>query len=159
MKNNFQIAGIDYSEVEHFFQLSDEELQKENAVRVIADKSPGYPCRVSLQDARMGEELILFPFNHHETASPYRASGPVFVRKGAQTARPGINEIPVMLNHRLLSVRAYDHFGMIKQAEVLKGDKLRTFIDELFEDPDIKYLHIHNARPGCYNCTVFRAQG
>lgn len=32
--------------------------------------------------------------------APYPASGPIFVRKIANTANLGTNEIPKMLNHR-----------------------------------------------------------
>jgi hypothetical protein len=45
---------------------------------------------------------------HHDVALPYRAAGPIFIRRGAKTAMPSVNEIPKMLLHRLLSVRAYD---------------------------------------------------
>jgi hypothetical protein len=28
----------------------------------------------------------------------------------------------------------------------------------IFSDPAIAYLHVHNARPGCFNCRVERAE-
>ncbi|MBT8383871.1 MAG: DUF1203 domain-containing protein, partial [Ignavibacteria bacterium] len=30
-------------------------------------------------------------------------------------------------------------------------------IKHLFANVNVNYLHIHNAKPGCYNCCVFRA--
>ena len=54
---SFQLEGIPYRPFAPLFALSDQELQKMNARRVIADAQPGYPCRVSLADAAIGEEL------------------------------------------------------------------------------------------------------
>ncbi|MEW6196907.1 MAG: DUF1203 domain-containing protein [Bacteroidota bacterium] len=156
MEHNFQIEAINYSEVKYLFQLSDEELSKVNAVRMVVDQKPGYPCRVSLQDAEIGEEVILFPYMHHDVKSPYKSSGPVFVRKNAETAQLRINEIPVMLNHRLLSIRAYDKDSMIVKAEVIEGNIIADAIEYFLSNSKIEYIHVHNAKPGCYNCRIMR---
>lgn len=156
MGHNFQIEAIDYSEVKHLFQLSDEELSEVNAVRTIADKKPGYPCRVSLQDAEVGEEVILFPYMHHDVKSPYQSAGPIFVRKNVETVQLKINEIPVMLNHRLLSLRAYDADSMIVKSEVIEGKILAEAIEYFLSNHQVEYIHVHNAKPGCYNCKIKR---
>jgi hypothetical protein len=62
-----------------------------------------------------------------------------------------------MLKHRLLSVRAYDAEAMLLHAEVVDGDELEAAIDQFFANERVVYLHIHNARPGCYNCAIVRA--
>jgi hypothetical protein len=121
------------------------------------DESPGYPCRVSLEDASVGEQVILTPFVHHNVDSPYRSSGPVFVREAAREAEPRENEIPELLRHRELSVRAYDQSGMMVDAAVVRGSKLEGYIHRSFESEEVGYLHIHNAGPGCFNCVVERA--
>jgi hypothetical protein len=123
---------------------------------MIVDEKPGFPCRVSLVDAEVGETVLLLPFTHHDVASPYRASGPIFVRKGVRTATPGAGEIPVMFRHRLLSIRGYDAGGMIQGADVTMGTELEDVIQRFFGSKSVSYLHIHNAKPGCYNCRVVR---
>ena len=50
--------------------------------RMRSDQPVGFPCRVSLEDAPVGEEVLLLPFTHQDSRSPYRASGPIFVRRG-----------------------------------------------------------------------------
>lgn len=120
------------------------------------DECPGFPCRVSLEDAKIGEEVILLPYQHHKTNSPYQASGPIFVRKIAKTSSLDINEIPKMLTHRLLSLRGYDRNGIMKEASVTEGNFLKEQIMKIFENKEIVYIHIHNAKPGCYNCLVER---
>jgi len=141
----------------HLFDRSEAELRELGARRMVVDEKPGTPCRVSLADAEVGETVLLLPFMHHDVPSPYRASGPIFVRRGVPTARPGVDEIPLMFRHRLLSVRAYDDDAMLVASDVVEGRDLDACIRRLFANGSAGYLHIHNARPGCYNCSVVRA--
>ncbi len=152
----FQISGLDADAFAPLFDLPDDELARRGTVRKVVDHSPGYPCRVSLADAEVGEEILLLPYLHHDTDSPYRGSGPVFVRHGVPTQHLGLNEIPRMLNHRLLSFRAYDEAGMMLGAATESGDGARAVIESLFASGEAAYLHIHNAGPGCFNCEVRR---
>jgi hypothetical protein len=154
---NFKIKSLEASEFSMLFDLDNSALEKMGAIRMIVDEFPGFPCRVSLEDAEIGEEVILLPYQHHQTNSPYQASGPIFVRKIAQTAQLDINQIPKMLNHRLLSLRGYDNNAIMKEATVVEGKNLNEQIIKIFENEEILYIHIHNAKPGCYNCVVERA--
>ena len=56
-----------------------------------------------------------------------------------------------------LSIRAYDADAMMVDAEVTKGSELEDTVGRLLADERVRYLHIHNAIPGCYNCRVVRA--
>lgn len=157
LDDSFQIIALPAERFEALFEQRDAELREIGACRVVVDEKPGFPCRVSLVDAEVGETVILIPFVHHDVASPYRASGPIFVRRLAETASPAVNEVPGMLRHRTLSVRAYDGAGMMMDAAVVNGTEIETPIRRLFADARVSYLHIHNAGPGCYNCRVVRA--
>ena len=108
-------------------------------------------------DAPVGERVILTHFQHHHANSPYQSSGPIFIREMAQTAKLEVNEIPRMLDHRLLSVRAYDAGAMMKRGSVVEGRALEETIRNFLVRENISYLQIHNAAPGCFNCTVQRA--
>ncbi|MGH8630782.1 MAG: DUF1203 domain-containing protein, partial [Burkholderiales bacterium] len=68
-----------------------------------------------------------------------------------------VNEVPPMFRQRLLSVSAYDANAMLKGAAVVEGRMLKESVREFFADENIAYLHLHNARPGCFNCLVRRA--
>ena len=157
MLMNFVIKSLQEAEFSNLFDLDNLALAKMGAMRMTVDEFPGFPCRVSLEDATSGEELILFPYQHHKTDSPYQSNGPIYVRKTAKTASLAVNEIPIMLNHRLLSLRGFDKSGIMKDATVVEGKNLREQIINIFENEDINYIHIHNAKPGCYNCVVERA--
>ncbi len=151
----FVIRGLDPAPFAHYFAMSDAELAAAGARRIVAD-GPGYPCRVSLVDAAPGDELVLCPFAHHDVASPYRAAGPIFVRRAAAASASYIDTIPPALTTRLLSVRAYSTAGDLETAEVVPGAELAMQIARMFEDAAIAYLHVHNARPGCFSARVDR---
>jgi hypothetical protein len=157
MQHDFRVVALARERFAPLFEMTDGQLAARDARRMRVDAKPGYPCRVSLADAEVGETVILVPFTHHDVESPYRAQGPIFVRESATTAAFDMNEVPAMLRHRLLSVRAYDGAAMMKDAAVCEGTVLEQTIEGFFSHPDIAYLHVHNARPGCFNCEVRRA--
>lgn len=154
---NFAIRALPAAPFAHWFELDDDSLAALGAARVIADRKPGFPCRVSLADAEVGEELLLLPFEHHAVPSPYRAAGPIFIRRGAQEAQLPAGEIPGYVSQRLISVRAYDAAHWMTDALVCEGSEVRAHIERLLEDPRIACLHLHNAKQGCYSCKVERA--
>jgi hypothetical protein len=157
MRRSFRFVALESDRFAPLFSATDEELRALNARRQVVDESPGFPCRVSLADAEVGETVLLVPFVHHDVSSPYRGSGPIFVRMGATTATPEVNEVPPMFRHRRLSIRAYDAGAMMVAAEVAQGSELETVIERLFANDEVSYLHVHNAGPGCYACRVARA--
>ncbi len=158
MSVSFRVLGLPADTFRGLFELDDEELRERGARRMTVDAKPGYPCRVSLVDAEVGEEVILTSFEHHEVDSPFRGEGPIFVRRDATAAQPAIGEIPEMLERRPISVRAYDGEGMMADASVAHGEnELRAAIERMLATHDVAYLHLHNAGAGCFNCRVERA--
>ena len=116
---SFHITGLPVSEFASLFALSDAELATRSAVRVMADRRPGFPCRVSLRDAEPGETLLLLNYEHLTVATPYRSRYAIYVRENAVEARLDVDEIPEVLQMRLLSVRAFDGTGMLIDADVV----------------------------------------
>lgn len=154
---SFHIQALPADTFAPLFALDDDALRARDIRRVVADASGGYPCRVSLQDAVEGERLLLLPYDHHQVSTPYRASGPVYVREAAAQALPSIDAVPELLRRRLLSLRAYDAQGTMVWADVLPGTDLEQGIARLFTIERAAYIHIHYAQPGCYACRVQRA--
>jgi uncharacterized protein DUF1203 len=156
---SFRISGISAEILNEFRQLSDDKLQERNVFRYIADKKPGYPCRVSLVDAEIGESLLLLNFGHLMSSSPYRSVGPIFIRESARETFVGVNEIPEVLQApgRVLSVRAYDRNDMLAGAAVIATAETNPTIQEFFAERQVAYLHVHYAGPGCFACRVDRA--
>ena len=157
MSSSFQFIALESEQFASLFDQSDAELGAIGAQRMVVERKPGFPCRVSLEDGEVGETVILLNFRHHDVASPYRASGPIYIRRDAGTAHPAVGEIPAMFRHRLLSIRGYDTAANLILAEVVEGSQLEDAIGRLFANDRVSYLHLHNARPGCYDCRVVRA--
>ncbi len=153
---SFRIKGLPADRFAHLFAMSDAELAKQGAVRQIADdRSPGYPCRVSLTDSRPGDELILVNYEHLPVDLPYRMRFAIFVRKGDETY-DNIDEVPDQLRRRMLAVRAFDAKGMMVGFELVDGRDLEPAITKLFRLAEADYLHVHFAAPGCYAARVDR---
>jgi hypothetical protein len=138
------------------FALSDADLAARGIQRMVADEKPGLPCRVTLEDAEPGERLLLLPFEHQPAHSPYRASGPIFVRECAAQAFDAPNIVPPVLRGRLLSLRGYDAQDCIVEADVVSGDAVEEAITRFFVRNEVRYIHVHNAKRGCFACRIDR---
>jgi hypothetical protein len=156
--SSFQIVGLSPTPFESLYDLSAEELAARGIRRVRAGARPGYPCRVSLEDADPGDELLLLPFEHQPGNSPYRASGPIHVKVGARQRTLAVGEIPESVRLRQISLRAYDAEHMIVDAEVCDGESVAGQIERLLADPAVRYIHLHNAKRGCFSCGVRRIE-
>jgi hypothetical protein len=154
--SHFQLTALPHEPFDALFDLPDAKLAEIGAMRVVADESPGYPCRVSLEDAKVGEELLLLPFPHLPENSPYRSMGPIFVRRGAKSRTLAPGEIPDYVASRLISVRAYDANHLMVGAAVCEGKVVAAEIERQFRRERVAYLHLHNAKPGCFSCAVRR---
>lgn len=157
--HSFRLVGLSPDRFATLFGLPSEELDRLGVRRVTATARPGFPCRVSLADAEPGDELLLLPFEHQPQNSPYRASGPIYVKAGAKQRTLAIGEIPDYVSLRQISVRAYDGEHLMVGAEVCAGDQVRAEIERQLDDPRVSYIHLHNAKRGCFSCLVQRAAG
>lgn len=152
----FEISPLNADEFSHLFGLDDTLLSRHQARRMQVDTKPGYPCRVTLEDAEIGESVLLLNYEHLAVDTPYRSTHAIFVREGASTCSPIANRIPEQLRIRLLSIRAFSAGGMMVNADVVHGAESGPVIRRLLDDQRVDYLHIHNAKPGCYAARVDR---
>ena len=154
---NFRISGLPVAHFTPLFGLSDRILADRGVIRRIADRKPGYPCRVSLRDAEVGEPVLLMNYEHLPVNGPYRSSHAIYVREYALEATLSVNEIPTLLQTRMLSVRAFDTQGMMVDADVVEGIGLDALIGRYFANGQIHFMHVHNAKPGCFAARIDRA--
>ena len=154
---DFRIKGLSPEPFRHLFGLSEGELARHGVVRYLVDKKPGYPDRIEMRDAEPGETVLLLNHVCQSADTPYHASHAIFVREGAEQPYDRLNEIPEVMRARLLSLRGYDARGMMLDADVVEGQNLEPIIERLFANPDIAYIHVHNAKRGCYSGCIDRA--
>jgi hypothetical protein len=154
---SFQISGLPVAPYAPLFGLPDTDLAKHGILRHTATQFPGFPCRVSLRDAEPGETLLLLNYEHLDVASPYRSRYAIYVREYAEETRVAVDEVPDVLRRRLLSLRAFDKQGMLLDSDVAEGRDIEPLIERLLGQPEVDYIHVHNAKPGCFAARVDRA--
>ena len=149
----YRIAGLDPAQFAPLFALDDGQLARHRARRVVADADRGFPCRVTLEDAREGEPLLLV---HHEVASPYRSAFAIFVREHAAEAAVYRDCCPPVFEGRTLSMRGFDERGDLAEARLAAPGEADAAIRGLFADPRIAYINAHNAAYGCFAARIER---
>ena len=153
----YRIEGLSPEPFRALFGLSDETLAERGALRVVADKPVGFPCRITLEDASPGETLILLNHVSQEAATPYRASHAIFVREGAQAPAIYVDETPPVFAGRTLSLRGFDGGGMMQAALLAMPGEADAKIRELFAELRIASIHAHNAVRGCFAARIERS--
>jgi hypothetical protein len=153
----YRISGLEPSDFAHLVGLSDAELAEHGAFRMTADAKPSFPCRVMLDDAELGETLLLVNHCSHDGDNPYRATHAIFVSETATEAAVYEDEIPPALDRRVLSLRAFDRQGMMQDAALAQPGEADAVIRRLLADAEIDHIDAHNATRGCFAARVDRA--
>jgi len=154
---SFRITGLAPESFKHLYGLSDAELASHGVLRYVVEDTPGFPDRVEMRDLEVGERALLLNYTHLDAASPYRSSHAIFVREGATQRYDRVNEIPDVMRIRPVSLRAYDVDHMMLDADLVEGRAIEALIERFFSDPKVAYIHVHNAKPGCYSGRIDRA--
>ena len=147
---SFTITGLDPHEFEPLFGLSDAALAARGIVRKTATAKPGYPCRITLEDAEPGESLLLMNYESHKTDSPYRSAYAIYVRENAATAQTFTDQLPPVFKGRPIALRIFDRTGQLIGADLDISGDLKMKIEAAFADPNAAYIHAHNALHGCF---------
>lgn len=151
----YRIPGLDPANFALLFSLDDAQLAARRARRVIADAPRGFPCRVSLDDAGAGETLLLLNHCSHAVDSPYYTAYAIYVRQGAERAEY-VDRLPPVFAERNLSLRGFGADAMLRDARLTMGGEIDDAIHALFADPQIAYIHAHNAAYGCFAAQIER---
>ena len=152
----YRISGLDPSDFASLRGADEATLAARNAIRVVADSKPGFPCRVTLEDAEPGESLILLNHVSHDVATPFRSAYAIYVREEAARAASYVDEVPPALANRTIALRAFDAAGMLRDASLAGPGEADRAIRILFEGPEIAYIDAHNAAAGCFAARVER---
>jgi hypothetical protein len=84
-------------------------------------------------------------------------SGPIFIRNGARQRIGDRSEVAAVrfreadLGARLRRARLH------RRCRVCAGTEAAASIRRMFENPGVRYIHLHNAKRGCFSCRVERA--
>jgi hypothetical protein len=78
------------------------------------------------------------------------------VRNAARQVKLDPGVIPDYVSRRQMSVRAYDAAHLMIDAAVCEGKDAAATILGMFDNSDVAYIHLHNAKRGCFSCRVDR---
>jgi hypothetical protein len=121
-----------------------------------ADATPGFPCRITLDDAEIGETLLLVNHCSHDGDNPYRATHAIFVNESATEAAIYVDEVPPALDRRVLSLRAFDQAGMMTDAALAQPGEADAVIRGLLASDAVDHVDAHNATRGCFAARIDR---
>lgn len=152
---SYSIRGLAPADYDHLRHASKDVLTSYGASRMIADAIPSFPCRVTLDDAAIGETLILLNHVSHD-GGPYRASHAIFVSESAHEAAHYVDEVPPALDRRILSVRGFDAAGMMVDAVLAQPGEADAVFRRMLADPVVDHIDAHNAIRGCFAARVER---
>lgn len=150
MNTGFQVETIEAATVKLWANSG-------NYERIIADRSGAWPCRLSLEDAKPGEEVWLANYRHLDHNTPYDGSGPVFVCPQRMPVKSEPNEIPSFFLNRGLSLCMYDRSHHLIVVQVTEGRSAEVAISELFAQKEGQYILAHFAAAGCFACRILRS--
>ena len=155
---SFVVSGLPIEPFRPLFGLPDAALAAQGAIRYAVDRPVGFPCRITLEDARPGDTVLLLNYEHQPAETPYRSAHAIFVCEQATETRRAVDEIPPALAVRpAISLRAFDAAGMMVDAEIRPGSDLVPVIERMFAENAVAYIHAHNAGRGCYAARIDRA--
>jgi len=152
----FTIIGLSPEEFAPLFDLSDEALKARGIVRKIATTKPGFPCRITLEDAEPGETLLLLNYESHKAATPYRSSYAIYIRESARETAQFTDEIPPAMAHRPIALRFFNTDGHLVGADLALAGDIKEKIEQALSRKDVAYLHAHNAAHGCFAAEIRR---
>jgi hypothetical protein len=151
----YAIKGLDPAPFASLFDLDDTQLEARGMSRM-AVGSPNFPCRVSLRDADIGDEVILLNHVSHDGGNPYRASHAIIVSGSASQAAEYVDTVPPALDRRILSLRAFDADGMMIDAALAQPGEADPVIRRLLANPQADHVDAHNATRGCFAARIER---
>jgi hypothetical protein len=150
----YRIEGLAPEQFQGLFGMSEEALAARNARRAVAD-GPGYPCRITLEEAEPGEELVLVNHVSNDVDTPFRASHAIYVRRAGRAGSFN-DEVPAIFQTRTLGLRGFDAEGMLRGALLALPGEADAKIRALFERPEVASIHAHNAALGCFLARIER---
>ena len=151
----YLIRGLDPAPFTALFELDDRQLEAQGMTRLTVSDN-GFPCRISLRDCAIGDEVILLNHVSHEGDNPYRASHAIFVSRSATEAADYVDAIPPALDRRILSLRSFDAGGMMIDAALVQPGEADPAIRRLLANPAADHIDAHNATRGCFAARIDR---
>ena len=126
--------------------------------RQIADDG-GYQCRHCLTIIPPGEAMLLVAHRPFDALDAYAETGPIFVCEKHCEGFGRQENVPETLTASPdYLVKAYGSNDRIiyGTGRVVAADEMAARAQELFDDPNVAYLHVRSSRNNCYQARIVR---
>jgi len=153
---SYVVTGLPVEPFQSLFGLSDAALAERGIIRRTATSKPGFPCRITLEDAEPGDSLLLLNHESHGADTPYRSSYAIFINEKAQARARTVDTLPSVLRNRPIALRIFNAEGMLIGADLARDADLDAAIRRAFDNEQTAYIHAHNAAHGCYAAQIDR---
>ncbi|HEY9219461.1 MAG TPA: DUF1203 domain-containing protein [Phenylobacterium sp.] len=153
----YEVIGLAPETFQPLFGLSDAALRARGVIRREVGADGRFPCRITLEDAKPGDSVLLLNHESHNAATPYRSAYAIFVNEKAREAASFHDEPPPVFRDRPIALRIFDAAGMLIGADLARGAEVDLAIRRAFADPRAAYIHAHNAAHGCFAAQITRA--
>lgn len=110
----------------------------------------GHPCRVTLEEAQVGERVLLINHTSLDKATPFRTSHAIYVREGARQAAAFEDRLPEMFMQRTLGLRGFSADGYLHDGTLAAPGEAHEAIGSLLAQSEVAYVDIHAAAYGCF---------
>jgi hypothetical protein len=121
-------TGLAPEPFQSLYGLPDQDLASFGVKRYIVDSNPGFPDRIEMKDAELGQSVLLLNHVCQPAKTPYRASHAIFIREWATQAYDAVDQVPESMRIRLLSLRAFNDDGMMLDADVADGIVMESVV-------------------------------
>lgn len=135
-----------------------DEFGHELSVSVATENDTG-PCRSCLEVFVPGEGRLLFSYAPNHCDHPYNEIGPIYIHEKECPTYTDHESFPAPLRKRRpLVLRCYAGDGRMVNGELVGDRPVEEVIENLFLDPQVRYLHARTATVGCFIARIERPE-
>ena len=116
------------------------------------------PCRHCLKLIRHDQELILFTFDAFHGQGAWPSPGPVYIHAESCQQYSGDGQIPQEYKSQPLTFEVFGAERKRLGEKAIRESNGDLVLQELFQDPAVKFIHARSTTAGCYLFRVERAE-
>jgi hypothetical protein len=110
-----------------------------------------------LRDFQVGtDRRILFTYDPFHGLEPLPLPGPIFIHEDRCERFEDEAGFPADLRSHHLTVVAYGDGRRLVAEEHVENGEVEPLIAQLFEQVEVKYLHVRDTEAGCYDFRIER---
>lgn len=119
----------------------------------------GNPCRHCLQNIPEGHEMLILAHCPFLETHPYAETGPIFLCAAPCERYEGaaLPEILTTSPDYLIKGYGMDDRIVYGTGKITPKEQIGVAVKDIFDRPDIAYIHVRSARNNCYQARIDRA--